>query len=34
VDLPLADTEGTLENEMKGKAGECTWLMHYFKVNS
>lgn len=24
VDLPLADTEGTLENEMKGKAGECT----------
>ncbi|EDV92916.1 GH19025 [Drosophila grimshawi] len=22
IDLPLADTEGTLENEMKGKAGE------------
>lgn len=22
LDLPLADTEGTLENEMKGKAGK------------
>jgi len=35
VDLPLADTEGTLESEMKGKAGECRLLYnHNFKQKS
>lgn len=27
LDLPLADTEGTLENEMKGKAGKLSYVL-------
>lgn len=30
IDLPLADTEGTLENEMKGKAGKALLQNYIF----